>query len=404
MRRVYLDNAASTPLLPSVKAAMISAMEKYGNPSSLHLEGRVARKVLIDAKVEVAKLIGAKPKEIIFTSGGTESNNMVINAYWGRRVAISAIEHPSVSEPFLRIAGKKMRHGNVLPVDKNGKVIIDNLLDIMTDRKPRRRPVLVSVMLANNEIGTIQDIASIAEIVHKNGALLHVDASQAAGIIPINVNKLGIDYLTLTAHKIGGPKGVGALYIRESSPMKPSIVGGFQQDNLRGGTENIVDIAGFSAAAKNARTTYSNFYAKAESLKRRLLDGIVNNIPEVVVNGDKKNSLPNILNVSFAGAEGESILLMLDRVGISVSTGSACATFNTKPSHVLTATSVDPELAHNSIRFSLGQITTIKDIDYVIEKLPPIIEKLRKMSSIKTAYPARSTTSNVAGSRKGTKK
>ena len=357
--RVYIDNAASTPILPTAKKAMIDAMELFGNPSSIHNEGRKAKSIIEDARNEVAKLIGAKNSEIIFTSGGTESNNMVLNTFHDKKVAVSSIEHPSVFAP------------DIIPVDAKGRVKIDEIPEAD----------LISVGLANNEIGTIQDVKEVAKITHDKGALIHADATQAVGKIPVDVNELGVDYLTISAHKIGGPKGVGALFVRDGLPIKSLIAGGHQQNNLRAGTENVIGIAGFGATAKLANA--KEFSAKVKPLKEKLATGITNTIPNVTINGDPQNCLPNILNVSFAGAEGESILLMLDEAGIAVSTGSACATGDIKSSHVLAAINIDPELAHNSIRFSLDTGNTAEDIDYVLEKLPPIIEKLRKMADIK---------------------
>ena len=372
MKRVYLDNAATTPLLPSVQQAMSDVIGVFGNASSMHTEGRQARQAIENARSHIAKLIGALPDEIIFTSGGSESNNMLIDSFSDQKIAVSAIEHPSILEP-----AKLNPNLKIIPVDKSGKVNFEAYRKILADK-----PALVSVMLANNEIGTIQDIRSLAELAHNSGCLVHTDATQAVGKIPVNVNDLGVDYLTMSAHKIGGPKGVGTLYIRTGSPVRGLILGGHQEKTLRAGTYNTLGIIGFGEAAKYALETPSLF-KRVRPYCQKLRDEIVKNIPGSVVNGDQADTLPHILNVSFKGAEGESILLALDDAGIAISTGSACASDDITPSHVLMAINADPELAHGSIRFSLGLDTTDQDIDYVLKVLPPVIAKLRSFS---TAY------------------
>lgn len=364
MRRTYLDNAATTPMLFSVKKAIIFGLETFGNASSMYEEGRQAWKVMNNARETIAMKIGAKPNEIIFTSGGSEANNMVLNSFADKNIAVSAIEHPSILEPAKKFKSK------IIPVDKLGRI---KTIDI-----PKSTD-LVSVMFANNEIGTIQDIKKVAEIAHKSGALFHTDAVQAFGKIPINVDEFGIDYMTMSAHKIGGPKGVGALYVREGSPLLPLIVGGGQENGLRSGTENILAILGFAEAVRNYK--FSD-----DSLRKKLREEIIKQIPNVIINGDQNNCIPSILNVTFAGIEGESILLKLNGAGISVSTGSACATKDIKSSHVLMAIGADPEKAHGSIRFSFAQENTQKDIDKVMSVLPGIVSGLRKMSTIGGKY------------------
>ncbi|MDR2524029.1 MAG: cysteine desulfurase [Candidatus Nomurabacteria bacterium] len=379
-KRVYLDNAATTPMLGVVKNTMVKMMEEFGNASSLHFEGRRAQAVVEKARAQVAALIGAQPQEIIFTSGGTEANNLLVGTFWGQRYVTSAIEHPSIHEPVMYSSGKGKR-AHFLPVDSGGIVDIDALRDALVFR-----PGVVSVMLANNEIGVVQNLNQIADLAHPAKARVHTDATQAVGKIPVNVDALGVDYLTLSAHKIGGPQGVGALYVREKSLLKPLLRGGSQELNRRAGTYNTAAIAGFGAAAVAALKTVDGFRDKVQPLTDKLKKGIVKNISNVVVNGDQKNCLPHILNVSFAGAEGESIMLALDEVGIAVSTGSACATGDIRPSRVLTAINADPELAHSSIRFSLGANTTAHDIDFVLTELPLIIERLRQMSTLKMRH------------------
>ncbi|GHU07376.1 cysteine desulfurase [Alphaproteobacteria bacterium] len=386
MKKVYLDYAASAPVRNEVIWEMQRAFYDYGNPSSLHASGRKAKARIDKARAEVAGLIGADSTEITFTSGGTEANNMVLNTMWGliyrksqrNEIIVSAIEHPSILEmaKFLENLGFTIHY---LPVDKSGRVKYAELEKLLNSKT-----FLVSVMLANNEIGTLQDVVKITTLAHKNGALVHTDVSQALGKIPIDVEKLGVDYMTMSAHKIGGPKGVGALYVRSGAPLTSLILGGHQEDKLRAGTENMVSIVGFGVAATLASRYMPKYNKEIRQYRDKLRDFIVNNIDNVAVN-TPANALPNILNVSFAAAEGESILLALDSKGIEVSTGSACASGNIRSSHVLMAIGADPELAHGSIRFSLGPDTTEAEIDYVIAKLPPIIEKLRKMSTVQPA-------------------
>jgi cysteine desulfurase len=367
MTKVYLDYAATAPLLPSVKQALL--LDNFGNASSLHATGRAAKTAIEQARAQVARLIGAQPAEIIFTSGGSEANNMLIKSF--DHVVASAIEHPSVLRPLQQV-----KRAVVVPVDRGGRVDMTAL-----QRALGRRPKLVSIMLANNELGTLQDLPRIARLAHATGALVHTDATQAVGKILVDVDQLGVDYLTYSAHKIGGPKGAGTLYVRSGAPIKPLIDGGHQEDDRRAGTENTLAISGFGAAAA-ACTNRRLPSRRMLSLKQRLHDGIMATIPDVMINGDQQHCLPNILNLSFAGAEGESIMLALDAVGVAVSTGSACATRDITSSHVLTAIDADPELAHNSLRFSLGPETTTADIDYVLEVLPPIIKRLRQVSAI----------------------
>jgi cysteine desulfurase len=387
MKRIYLDNAATMPLLPRVKNRLVEALADYpGNASSLHTEGRAARAEIEKARTAVADLIGAQPSEIVFTSGGTEANNMVFNTFWGQRTVVSNIEHPSVFEPFLRGAGKNIRNGNVLRVDRKGLVRLGDLEDLFRDETIMPKPKLVSIMLANNETGTIQDIQKIAELAHQYRAFVHTDATQAIGKIPVGVDKLGVDYMTVSAHKIGGPKGVGALYARAGCPLEPLLRGGHQEKRLRAGTENTLGIIGFGVAAELAVKTPAHYRAKIQPLRGKLREGILQQVPAVVVNGDQTSCLPHILNLSFAGVEGESMMLALDEAGIALSTGSACASDDINPSHVLMALGADPELAHGSLRFSLGLDTTDADIDYVLEQLPPIVERLRRMSTVGVDY------------------
>jgi len=388
-RRVYIDYNATTPLRDEVKAALIEDLDIYGNASSMHASGRQARARVEEARQALAGLLGSAPGEIIFTSGGSESNNTVFQTMGilgaqiggppsqGRReIIITAIEHPCIlnAAEFLKSLGFPL---TVLEVDEFGKVKIDALKAALSDRT-----LFVSVMLANNEIGTIQDIKEIAGLAKKAGAFMHTDATQAVGKIPVNARDLGVDYLTLSAHKIYGPKGIGALYVRKGAPLFPLIRGGHQEDGFRAGTYNNIGILGFGKAAELALKDLSEYGRKMTALRFRLQDGLLGKIPNIKINGHPKDALPNTLNVSFPGAEGEAILLSMDLKGIEASTGSACASGSLEPSHVLLAIGAGPELAHGSIRFSLGWGTDEDDIDYIIEVLPPIIARLRAMSTI----------------------
>jgi cysteine desulfurase len=389
-RRVYVDYNATTPLKPEVKAAMLSDLDIYGNASSMHASGRLARARVEEARNAVGKLLGAPPGDIVFTSGGSESNNTVFQTM--RRLAsapdgsplksgrtefiTTVIEHPCVlnSAEYLRELGFKV---TFLPVDENGKIRIGDL-----ERALSGNTLFVSVMMANNEIGTIQDIGEAARLVKAAGAWMHTDAVQAVGKIPLNVEDLKVDYLTMSAHKIYGPKGAGGLYVRSGAPLYPLIHGGHQEDGLRAGTYNNIGILGFGRAAAIALDEIEKYGREISALRVRLRDGLEAAIPHIKFNGHPVDVLPNTLNVSFPGAEGEAILLSMDMMGIEASTGSACASGSLEPSHVLMAIGVGPELAHGSIRFSLGWGITEEDIDYIIETLPPIIARLRAMSTL----------------------
>jgi len=384
-RKVYIDYNATTPISPEVRASMIEDMEIYGNASSMHASGRLARNRVEKARSAVASLIGAAGGTIIFTSGGSESNNTVFHTM--RRLAekngesrnefiITAIEHPCVMNSALDIekSGFKLR---ILPVDEYGKLNMEEFKKALNGKT-----LLVSVMAANNEIGVVQDIKKIAGMAKEAGAFFHTDAVQAAGKIPVNVEDWGVDYLTLSAHKIYGPKGIGALYVRKGAPLFPLIHGGHQEEGHRAGTYNNIGILGFGKAAELAAAGIDKYRETISSLRDRLRIGLLEKIPNIKINGHPKDTLPNTLNVSFPGAEGESILLSMDMQGIEASTGSACASGSLEPSHVLLAAGLGPELAHGSIRFSLGLGIDQTDIDYVLETLPPIIARLRSMSTL----------------------
>ncbi len=388
-REVYLDHNATTPLHPEVKKAMDAVMDVFGNPSSLHGPGRQAKKLVEEAREQVASLIGAAAPEIIFVGSGSEANNTVLSILgcpskectfhrkMRRDIITTRIEHPCILETSRCLGDRGVQIG-YLDVDRAGKIDVSQLKERLDGKVG-----LVSVMMANNEIGVIQDIKTIAAIVHQKGALFHTDAVQAVGKIPVNVKDLDVDFLTLSAHKIYGPKGVGALYVKQGTPFCPLIRGGHQERGRRAGTENTLGIVGLGRAVQMRAREMEEEEKRLQVLKSVLKRGIEEKIPDVEFNGHPADCLAGTLNVSFTGAEGEAILLYLDLEGIAVSTGSACASGSPDPSHVLLATGVPLERAHGSIRISLGRENTREDVEYVLEVLPPIINRIRKMS---TAY------------------
>jgi len=386
-RRVYLDHNATTPLHPEVKEEMKKAMEVFGNPSSMHEFGRAARALVEDAREKVASFINASPQEIIFVGSGSEANNTVLLMFacpsgkctlhtsMAREIVTSAIEHPCILETSKCLSDRGMAVGYV-DVDPCGKVRPEQIEHMINERTG-----LVSVMTANNEIGTIQDIKRICNIAHDKGALCHTDAVQAVGKIPIDVKDLDVDFLTLSGHKIYGPKGIGALYVKKSISFCPLIRGGHQEKGRRAGTENTLGIIGLAKAIEMRQIEMVEEALRLTKFKEMLRKGLADQIPDIQFNGHPTDSLVNTVNVSFDGAEGEAILLYLDLEGIAVSTGSACASGSLDPSHVLLATGISAERAHGSIRISMGRGTTEAEINYVLEKLPKIINKIRSMSS-----------------------
>lgn len=400
-KRIYLDYNATTPVDSRVQDIFIRELKNFANASSMHEDGRTVAAALTDARKRVSSLIHADPEQIIFTSGGSESNNTIFRTMASpameattsrkerfagkKRILVSAIEHPCVMESAKYLATLGM-DVHFIPVDADGRVDEDRYRELLFEgEKTGRRdlmPLLVSIMMANNEIGTIQDISRLSALAHEAGSLFHTDAVQAAGKIPVDVSVLGVDYLTYSGHKIYGPKGVGALYFAKGAPLDPLIRGGHQEKGYRAGTYNAPAIIAFGEAALIAAERLDEWGTRMRSLRNRLRDGFVAKVPDIRINGHPEQVLPNTLNVSFPGAEGEAILLSMDLEGIDVSTGSACASGDLEPSHVLVATGVGPELAHGSIRFSMGNETTVDEIDYVLEKVPPIIARLRSFSTV----------------------
>lgn len=384
-RVVYLDNNGTTRMADEVISFMHENDDLYGNASSMHTLGREAAAGIEWARNEVASLIDAEPEGIYFTSGASESNNTVLNIFRDvadsgdkrSRIVTTEIEHPATIET-VRYLRKKGYRIDLCPVDSIGRIKLDELEALVDDDT-----ALVSVMTGNNESGTIQPVKEAAAIAHKHGAYFHTDATQAIGKIPVSVKDIGADYLSLSAHKFYGPKGIGVLYAKPSVPLSPFVHGGHQEKGMRAGTYNNQAILGLGKAAELARENLEEEHQKLWQMRTALRKGIEERIPDVIFNGsdDESLCLPGTLNVSFPRAEGESILLYLDFEGIEVSTGSACATGSLEPSYVLLASGLDVELAHGSVRFSFGRYNTMDDVEYVLEKLPPIIEKVRSMST-----------------------
>lgn len=385
MEKVYLDHNATTPTSPEVLEEMLPFYrDRFGNASSVHEFGRTAKMAIEDAREIVSGFLGADDSnEIVFTSGGTESDNFAIKGIAhalknkGKHIIISSVEHPAVLKPCKFLEEDDGFKVTYLPVDQYGTVNLNALKDALTDKT-----ILVSVMLANNEVGTIQPVEEIAKIIKPKGIIFHTDAVQAVGKIPLDVKKLGVDLLSLSAHKIYGPKGVGALYIKKGTKITPYQHGGHHERNRRGGTENVPGIAGLGKAIELAGKNMTEESKKIKHLRDNLYIGIEKNIKQIKLNGHPTNRLPNTLNVSFKYLEGESILLNLDMEGVAASTGSACTSGSLEPSHVLINMGVEPENAQGSIRFSFGKDNTEEEITYVIKVLPPIIERLRKMSPL----------------------
>lgn len=383
MRRVYLDHAATTPLHEEVLEAMLPFLkEHFGNASSIHGFGREARSAVEKAREQVAKAIGADTKEIFFTSGGTESDNLAIQGVVralrgkGKHIITSQIEHHAVLDTcqFLEKEGYDVTY---VPVDEYGVVDPQQVAKAI-----REDTLLISIMLANNEVGSIQPIAEISQLAKKHGVYVHTDAVQAVGSIPVDVNELGVDLLTLSAHKFYGPKGIGALYVRRGTPIKPIAHGGGQERKLRPGTENVAGIVGLGKAIGIAVRDLKTEQQKITAMRDKLINGIFERIPHVRLNGHPEQRLPGNVNMSFLYVEGESLILALDMQGIGVSSGSACTSGSLEPSHVLMSMGLDHQTAHGSLRMTLGRANSEEDIDYVLEVLPQVVDRLRQMSPL----------------------
>jgi cysteine desulfurase len=383
MRKVYLDHAATTPAHPKVVEAMLPYFTgKFGNPSNLHDMGREAKNAIEAARASTAALINAKPEEIFFTSSGTESNNFAIkglaqaNSQKGNHIVVSQLEHFSVLHPAKTLEKAGFKVTAVAP-DKQGVVDPAEVAKAIT-----RETVLVSIMHANNEIGTLQAIDEIGSITRERGVLFHTDAVASVGWVPVDVQALKVDALSLSGHQFYGPKGAAALYVRKGVRIKPQIEGGVQEDGRRGGTENVPAIVGLGKAAEIALAEVPNRVSTLTPLRDRLLSGLAERVPDMFVNGHPLRRLPNNANVSFLYVEGESMLLFLNMEGIYVSSGSACTSRSLKSSHVLSCIGTDAAAANGTLLMTLGTGTTAEDVDYVLEKLPAIVERLRSMSPL----------------------
>ncbi|MBR2713882.1 MAG: cysteine desulfurase NifS [Kiritimatiellae bacterium] len=382
-RTVYFDNNATTRVAPEVRDAMLPFLgELYGNPSSMHAFGGEIAEYVGKAREEVARFLNAESDEIIFTSCATESDNSAIRGtadYFGKdlKVITTAVEHPAVLQPCRRL--KALGHEVVeLPVDSVGQIDLDQLTSELS--KPSKLPKLVSIMWANNETGVLFPIEKIAEICKAHGAILHTDAVQAAGKIPVDVKKVPVDMLSMSGHKFHAPKGVGIFYVRKGTKLKPFMLGGHQERSRRAGTENVPYIVGLAKACELARLGMAKEAVQLTAMRDKLEAGLLASCPNVRVNGDKAHRLPNTLNVSFEYIEGEAIAYHLSDLGICISTGSACASGSLDPSHVIRAMGVPFTAVHGSVRFSLSRYNTMDEVDYVLEKLPPVIKNLRKLS------------------------
>ena len=388
MKRIYMDHNATTPLREEVLEAMLPYLrEEFGNASSLHFFGMRARRAVESAREKVAAALGAQPGEIVFTGCGTESDNQAIkgvaiaNRSRGDHIVTSRIEHKAVLQTcqYLEKQGLRVTY---LPVDQYGVVNPNDVAQAITDRT-----VLVSVMFANNEVGTIQPVAEIAQVCRERGVYFHTDAVQAVGKLPIDMGKLGVDLLSLSAHKFYGPKGVGALYVRKGVKIDPLLHGGHQEQGRRAATENVAGIVGLGKAIELRLGEMAAEAERLTALREQLYAGLVTHIDHITLNGHPTERLPGTLSLCFDYVEGEAIIMGLDLSGVAVSSGSACTSASLEPSHVLLAMGVRPAVAQGSIRFSLGRGNTAADVDTVVETLPPIVERLRAMSMFSEQSP-----------------
>lgn len=383
-RRLYMDYSATTPVKKEVLDEMMPYLTDYfGNASSFHTFGREAKSALDKAREQVASLINAKPNEIYFTAGGSESDNWALegiayaNRNKGNHIITSKIEHHAILHTCEYL---EKHHGfevTYLDVDGEGRIRLEDLKNAIKDTT-----ILISIMFANNEIGTVQPIKEIGQIAKEHNIVFHTDAVQAAGNIPVDVKELEVDLMSMSSHKIYGPKGVGALYIKTGTKLHNFVHGGAQERRRRAGTENIPAIVGYGKAAELAKANMDNHISTLTRLRNRLMNEILERIPNTRVNGSVENRLPGNINFSFEFIEGEGILLLLDMLGIAASSGSACTSGSLDPSHVLMAIGLPHEIAHGSLRLTVGDFTTEDDIDYIVENLPGVIERLRSMSPL----------------------
>jgi cysteine desulfurase len=380
MDTIYVDNNATTKVAPEVLEEMLPYFsDLYGNPSSMHTFGGNVGYKIKEARARVASLIGATPEEIVFTSCGTESDSTAIRAALQsypdkKHVVTTRVEHPAIKN-LGELLSKNGYRVTFVPVDRKGTLDLDYLYNSLSEDTS-----VASIMWANNESGMIFPIEEISREIKQRGIVFHTDAVQAVGKIPVDVSKTRVDMLSLSGHKIHAPKGIGVLYVRKGTKYSPFMIGGHQEDGRRGGTENVASIIGFGKAAELAAHRQTEYMAKVKRLRDKLENEILARVPNAMINGDRDNRLPNTTSISFEYVEGESILLMMDQLGICASSGSACTSGSLEPSHVLRAMGVPFTAAHGSIRFSLSTYNTEEEIDFIIEKLPPIIERLRELS------------------------
>jgi cysteine desulfurase len=384
----YLDHAATTPMLEEVIAAMSAAMTEVGNPSSLHTAGRKARRVVEEARERFAAAVGARPSEVIFTGGGTESDNLAVKGIYlarraaedaRRRLIVSSVEHHAVLDAAQWLADHEGAEVVLLPVDEHGRVQPESLESAIADDPSS--VALVSVMWANNEVGTVQPIPALVEIAHRYDIPLHTDAVQAIGTLPVSFAASGADAMTLTGHKIGGPYGVGALLLKRDVACTPLMHGGGQERDVRSGTIDTPGVIGLALAAELSTARRAETAARLDELRTQLVNGVRAIVPEAVLNGDPADRLPGNAHLSFPGCEGDSLLMLLDARGIECSTGSACSAGVAQPSHVLIAMGADAQRARASLRFSLGHTSTGDDVQAVIDAIGPVVERARKAGS-----------------------
>jgi cysteine desulfurase len=377
---IYVDNNATTQVASEVLEEMLPYFnEYYGNPSSMHTFGGMVEHKIVEARQRLATLLGASPDEIIFTSCGTESDSTAIRAAIlsnpnKKHILTSRVEHPAVKNLFEYLSKNGYRV-TFVPVDRKGRLDLDYLYKNLSEDT-----AIVSIMWANNESGVIFPIEEIGKVLKEKGIVFHTDAVQVVGKIPIDLKKVDVDMLSLSGHKFHGPKGVGALYIRKGTKYSPFLIGGHQEKGRRGGTENVASIIGLGKASELAAENLPDKNTRVKRLRDKLETELLNHVPNAMINGDRENRLPNTTSIAFEYVEGESILLLMDEYGICASSGSACTSGSLEPSHVLRAMGVPFTAAHGSIRFSLSTFNTEEEIDFIIEKLPPIIERLRYMS------------------------
>lgn len=391
-RFVYLDHAATTPLDPTVREAMLPYLsDNFGNPSSFHSVGKRAKDDMDDARALIANILGARLDEILFTSGGTESDNLAVLGYaranqkQGKHLITTKIEHHAVLEAMMHLEKKEGFEVTYLLPDTFGLITPEQVGEAL-----REDTILVSVMYANNEIGTIEPISEIGNVIQKfrqekrkTWPVLHTDACQATGALDLNVERLHVDLLTINGSKMYGPKGVGTLFVKRGIKLQPLQFGGSQERALRGGTENVAGIIGMARALELAQADRGQESRRLIPLRDALIKGVIATIPKVRLNGHSTQRLPNNVNISFMDIEGEALVLYLDAAGIYASTGSACTSASLDPSHVILALGMPYEVAHGSLRFTLGHATTQEDIDYVLETLPPLVKKLRSISPVR---------------------